>query len=130
MKSSTDLSFQLHYIQFVWKREWFDETCLLVLAFLSTARHKVVQSSKTVGNAFSQADKHQFLYLHVVNQNWGDVSPNVLGAYCLDTGLPCNSDHSTTVVKVNYVTVRNEGMYLQNSESSLRIKIKQILNCF
>jgi len=41
MKSSTDLSFQLHYIQFVWKRKWFNETYLLLLAFLSTAHHKV-----------------------------------------------------------------------------------------
>ena len=55
MKSSTDLSFQLHYIQFVWKREWFDETCLLLLAFLSTARHKVVQSSKTGRECFQSS---------------------------------------------------------------------------
>ena len=58
------------------------------------------------------------------------MSPNVLGAYCIDTGLPCNSDHNTPMVKVNYLTVRDKGMYLQNSKSSLRIKIKQILNCF
>lgn len=27
--------------------------------------------------------------------NCGDVSPNVLGAFCLDTGLPCDFNHST-----------------------------------
>jgi neutral ceramidase len=27
--------------------------------------------------------------------NSGDVSPNVLGAFCLDTGLPCHFNHST-----------------------------------
>ncbi|CAI9106900.1 OLC1v1006147C1 [Oldenlandia corymbosa var. corymbosa] len=27
--------------------------------------------------------------------NCGDVSPNVLGAFCIDTGLPCDFNHST-----------------------------------
>jgi Neutral/alkaline non-lysosomal ceramidase, N-terminal len=27
--------------------------------------------------------------------NCGDVSPNVLGTFCIDTGLPCDFNHST-----------------------------------
>lgn len=27
--------------------------------------------------------------------NCGDVSPNTLGTFCIDTGLPCDFNHST-----------------------------------
>ena len=32
--------------------------------------------------------------------NEGDVSPNILGAHCIDTGLPCDPVHSTCNGKV------------------------------
>ena len=32
--------------------------------------------------------------------NEGDVSPNTKGAHCLDTGLPCDFNHSTCNGKV------------------------------
>ena len=90
---------------------------------------RILSLASRVRNALKQADRPQFVSAFC-QSNCGDVSPNVLGAYCIDTGLPCNSDHNTPMVKVNYLTVRDKGMYLQNSKSSLRIKIKQILNCF
>ncbi|KAG2690739.1 hypothetical protein I3760_09G204300 [Carya illinoinensis] len=47
-----------------------------------------------VRNAFRQADRPQFISAFC-QSNCGDVSPNVLGAYCIDTGLSCDFDHST-----------------------------------
>jgi neutral ceramidase len=34
------------------------------------------------------------LFLHSASQT-EDVSPNVLGTFCIDTGLPCDFNHST-----------------------------------
>eukprot|EP01018_Ginkgo_biloba_P019683 Gb_04896 [translate_table: standard] len=50
----------------------------------SSVEHRVRSSNKmpTLVAAFCQS-------------NVGDVSPNVLGAFCLDTGLPCDFNHSS-----------------------------------
>ena len=37
--------------------------------------------------------------------NEGDVSPNTKGAHCLDTGLPCEFNHSTCNGKVGVVCI-------------------------
>ncbi|KAG6693140.1 neutral ceramidase 2-like [Carya illinoinensis] len=47
-----------------------------------------------VRNALSQADRPQFVSAFC-QSNCGDVSPNVLGAYCIDTGLRCDFSQST-----------------------------------
>ncbi|XP_022767649.1 neutral ceramidase 2 isoform X3 [Durio zibethinus] len=54
--------------------------------FLSVARR--------VRNALRQADRPQFVSAFC-QSNCGDVSPNTLGAFCIDTGLPCDFNHST-----------------------------------
>ncbi|KAI8523675.1 hypothetical protein RHMOL_Rhmol13G0091500 [Rhododendron molle] len=54
--------------------------------FMSVARR--------VRSALRQADKPSFLSAFC-QSNCGDVSPNVLGAFCIDTGLPCEFNHST-----------------------------------
>ncbi|PSR86146.1 Neutral ceramidase [Actinidia chinensis var. chinensis] len=54
--------------------------------FLSVARR--------VRSALRQADKPRFVSAFC-QTNCGDVSPNVLGAFCIDTGLSCDFDHST-----------------------------------
>ncbi|GFY83728.1 Neutral/alkaline non-lysosomal ceramidase [Actinidia rufa] len=41
-----------------------------------------------------KADRPQFVSAFC-QTNVGDVSPNVLGAFCIDTGLPCDFNHST-----------------------------------
>lgn len=47
-----------------------------------------------VRNALKRADKPQFVSAFC-QSNCGDVSPNVLGAFCIDSGLPCDFNHST-----------------------------------
>ncbi|KAK6145295.1 hypothetical protein DH2020_022115 [Rehmannia glutinosa] len=47
-----------------------------------------------VRSALRQADRPRFVSAFC-QTNCGDVSPNVLGAFCIDTGLPCDFNHST-----------------------------------
>ncbi|XP_023906780.1 neutral ceramidase 2 isoform X2 [Quercus suber] len=54
----------------------------------------ILSFASRVRNALKQADRPQFVSAFC-QSNCGDVSPNVLGAYCTDTGLPCDFDHST-----------------------------------
>lgn len=55
---------------------------------------RILSSSRRVRDAFRNADKPQFVSAFC-QSNCGDVSPNVLGAFCIDTGLPCDFNHST-----------------------------------
>lgn len=55
---------------------------------------RILSLASRVRNALKQADRPQFVSAFC-QSNCGDVSPNVLGAYCTDTGLPCDFDHST-----------------------------------
>lgn len=50
--------------------------------------------ARRVRNTLRQADKPAFVSAFC-QSNCGDVSPNVLGAFCTDTGLPCDFNHST-----------------------------------
>uniref|UniRef100_A0A5B7A7W5 Neutral ceramidase n=1 Tax=Davidia involucrata TaxID=16924 RepID=A0A5B7A7W5_DAVIN len=54
--------------------------------FLSVARR--------VRSALRLSDKPRFVSAFC-QSNCGDVSPNVLGAFCIDTGIPCDFNHST-----------------------------------
>ncbi|XP_020676863.1 neutral ceramidase 2 [Dendrobium catenatum] len=47
-----------------------------------------------VRNTFSQGSQQNFVSAFC-QTNCGDVSPNVLGTFCIDTGLPCDFNHST-----------------------------------
>ncbi|KAL7124830.1 hypothetical protein ABFS83_14G075100 [Erythranthe nasuta] len=50
--------------------------------------------ARRVRSALRQTDRPKFVSAFC-QSNCGDVSPNVLGAFCLDTGLPCDFNHST-----------------------------------
>ncbi|KAJ9694880.1 hypothetical protein PVL29_010381 [Vitis rotundifolia] len=50
--------------------------------------------SRRVRSALRHADKPQFISAFC-QSNCGDVSPNVLGTFCIDSGLPCDFYHST-----------------------------------
>ncbi|CAK7333571.1 unnamed protein product [Dovyalis caffra] len=50
--------------------------------------------AKRVRNSLRHIDRPQFVSAFC-QSNCGDVSPNVLGAFCIDTGLPCDFNHST-----------------------------------
>ncbi|OMO97418.1 hypothetical protein COLO4_14630 [Corchorus olitorius] len=54
--------------------------------FLSVARR--------VRNALRQAERPQYVSAFC-QSNCGDVSPNTLGAFCIDTGKSCDFNHST-----------------------------------
>ena len=41
--------------------------------------------------------------------NLGDVSPNINGSFCMDTGLPCEMEHSTCNGKNEMCTGRGPG---------------------
>ncbi|GAU13447.1 hypothetical protein TSUD_127440 [Trifolium subterraneum] len=55
---------------------------------------KTSSVTKRVRGATRNVDKPRFVAAFC-QPNSGDVSPNVLGAFCLDTGLPCHFNHST-----------------------------------
>lgn len=50
--------------------------------------------SKRVRGSLQAVDKPNFVAAFA-QSNCGDVTPNVLGAFCTDTGLPCDFNHST-----------------------------------
>lgn len=55
---------------------------------------RISSVARRVRSALRQADRPQFVSAFC-QSNCGDVSPNVLGAFCIDTGLPCEFNHST-----------------------------------
>ncbi|KAL5550130.1 hypothetical protein UlMin_000306 [Ulmus minor] len=55
---------------------------------------RLLSSEKRVRNASKKPGRPQFVSAFC-QSNCGDVSPNVLGAFCIDTGLPCDFEHST-----------------------------------
>ncbi|KAL0865319.1 hypothetical protein Bca101_044437 [Brassica carinata] len=55
---------------------------------------RISSSARRVRSALRKADRPGFVSAFC-QTNCGDVSPNVLGAFCLDTGLPCDFNHST-----------------------------------
>ncbi|KFK25279.1 hypothetical protein AALP_AA8G091200 [Arabis alpina] len=56
--------------------------------------------------------------------NCGDVSPNTLGTFCIDTGLPCDFNHSTCNGKNEFCYGRGPG-YPDEFESTRIIGEKQ-----
>lgn len=55
---------------------------------------KFLSMSRRVRSVLRQGNKPRFVAAFC-QTNCGDVSPNVLGAFCIDTGLPCDFNHST-----------------------------------
>ncbi|KAK9049412.1 hypothetical protein SSX86_031619 [Deinandra increscens subsp. villosa] len=61
------------------------------------------------------SDKPQFVSAFC-QSNCGDVSPNVLGAFCIDTGLPCDFNQSTCNGKNELCYGRGPGYVIINNE--------------
>ncbi|KAL5178160.1 Neutral ceramidase 1 [Glycine soja] len=69
----------------------------LATSFQSPPGRPVTKTSsvaKRVRSAHRKVGKRRFVSAFC-QSNCGDVSPNVLGAFCIDTGLPCDFNHST-----------------------------------
>lgn len=65
--------------------------------FGSSPGRRVTRSlsvARRVRSSLRQAERPQFISAFC-QSNCGDVSPNVLGAFCIDTGLPCDFNQST-----------------------------------
>ncbi|CAI0393001.1 unnamed protein product [Linum tenue] len=72
---------------------------------------------------YKKADKPSFVSAFC-QSNCGDVSPNVLGAFCKDTGLPCDFNHSTCGGKNELCVARGPG-YPDEFESTRVIGERQ-----
>ncbi|KAK6793268.1 hypothetical protein RDI58_006721 [Solanum bulbocastanum] len=55
---------------------------------------RLMSVARRVRSALRLADRPKFVSAFC-QSNCGDVSPNVLGTFCIDTGLPCDFNHST-----------------------------------
>lgn len=55
---------------------------------------RYLSATRRVRSAFRQGVRPKFVSAFC-QSNCGDVSPNVLGTFCIDTGLPCDFNHST-----------------------------------
>ncbi|CAB4284653.1 unnamed protein product [Prunus armeniaca] len=74
-----------------------NELMKLAASFQSSQGQIVTSLSsfaRRVRNALRKTERSQFVSAFC-QSNCGDVSPNVLGAFCIDTGLPCDFNHST-----------------------------------
>lgn len=72
-----------------------------------------------------QAGKPKFVSAFC-QSNCGDVSPNVLGTFCIDTGLPCDFNHSTCNGKNELCYGRGPG-YPDEFESTRIIGERQFI---
>ncbi|KAL5709273.1 ceramidase [Ranunculus cassubicifolius] len=78
-------------------RKKYDELKYLAASFQSSGGRRATRLLSVVRRVRSdsrQADKPKFVSAFC-QTNCGDVSPNVLGAFCTDTGLPCDFNQST-----------------------------------
>lgn len=94
-----------------------NELMKLAASFQSSQGRIVTRLSsvaRRVRNALMKAERPQFVSAFC-QSNCGDVSPNVLGAFCIDTGLPCDFNHSTCNGKNELCYGRGPGyMFLQS----------------
>ncbi|CAN1329112.1 Neutral ceramidase 1 [Linum perenne] len=84
---------------------------------------KILNVAHRVRSALRKADKPSFVS-SFCQSNCGDVSPNVLGAFCTDTGLPCDFNHSTCGGKNELCIARGPG-YPDEFESTRIIGDRQ-----
>ncbi|XP_020584682.1 neutral ceramidase-like [Phalaenopsis equestris] len=77
-----------------------------------------------VRNSFTEGSQQNFVSAFC-QSNCGDVSPNVLGAFCIDTGLPCDFNHSTCNGKNELCYGRGPG-YPDEFESTRIIGDRQL----
>ncbi|EOA28982.1 hypothetical protein CARUB_v10025234mg [Capsella rubella] len=72
-----------------------NQTRLLdIAASYKSSRGKSVDKSLDAKIRVRNASKRRFVSAFC-QSNCGDVSPNTLGTFCIDTGLPCDFNHST-----------------------------------
>ncbi|CAO2204067.1 unnamed protein product [Urochloa humidicola] len=71
-----------------------DDLIRLASSYKASGGMEIPSASITRLIRSAQENKPKFVSAFC-QSNCGDVSPNVLGAFCTDTGLPCDFNHST-----------------------------------
>lgn len=77
--------------------ENLDELKKLASSFQASRGRQLIMSlssTRRVRSILGQGNRPKFVSAFC-QSNCGDVSPNTLGAFCNDTGLPCDFNHST-----------------------------------
>lgn len=71
-----------------------DDLVQLASSYEASGGRRLSSSSITKRIRSTQQNRPKFVSAFC-QSNCGDVSPNVLGTFCIDTGLPCDFNHST-----------------------------------
>ncbi|XP_073006733.1 neutral ceramidase-like [Typha latifolia] len=75
--------------------ENFDDLVHLASSFEASGGRRLASSASIMQRIRSSQLNGPKFVSAFCQSNCGDVSPNVLGTYCIDTGLPCDFNHST-----------------------------------
>ncbi|CAH8265123.1 unnamed protein product [Arabidopsis lyrata] len=94
-----------------------------IAATYKSSRGHSVDKSLDVKTRVRNTSKRKFVSAFC-QSNCGDVSPNTLGTFCIDTGLPCDFNHSTCNGKNELCYGRGPG-YPDEFESTRIIGEKQ-----
>nr|ATP85026.1 neutral ceramidase [Amorphophallus muelleri] len=108
-------------------RENYKNFTQLASSFPATGGERVtsfLSSTQRVRSIFRQGNRPAFVSAFC-QSNCGDVSPNVLGAFCIDTGRPCDFNHSTCNGKNELCYGRGPG-YPDEFESTRIIGERQL----
>lgn len=107
-------------------QENLDELKQIASSFQASGGRRLTRSlsmTRRVRSQLRQGNKPKFVSAFC-QSNCGDVSPNTLGAFCNDTGLPCDFNHSTCNGKNELCYGRGPG-YPDEFESTRIIGDKQ-----
>ncbi|XP_062206201.1 neutral ceramidase [Phragmites australis] len=102
-----------------------DDLVQLASSYEASGGRRLSGSSITRRIRSSQQNRPKFVSAFC-QSNCGDVSPNVLGTFCIDTGLPCDFNHSTCNGKNELCYGRGPG-YPDEFESTRIIGNRQFL---
>ncbi|TVU35867.1 hypothetical protein EJB05_17774 [Eragrostis curvula] len=102
-----------------------DDLIQLASSYEASGGRRLSGSSITRLIRSTREDKSKFVSAFC-QSNCGDVSPNVLGTFCIDTGLPCDFNHSTCNGKNELCYGRGPG-YPDEFESTRVIGNRQFL---
>ncbi|CAO2165609.1 unnamed protein product [Urochloa humidicola] len=102
-----------------------DDLVQLASSYEASGGRRLSGSSITKRIRSTQQNKPKFVSAFC-QSNCGDVSPNVLGTFCIDTGLPCDFNHSTCNGKNELCYGRGPG-YPDEFESTRIIGNRQFL---
>ncbi|KAL6842754.1 hypothetical protein ACP4OV_027598 [Aristida adscensionis] len=105
--------------------EMSDDLIRLASSYEASGGRQLSSSSITRRIRSTQQNKPKFVSAFC-QSNCGDVSPNVLGTFCIDTGLPCDFNHSTCNGKNELCYGRGPG-YPDEFESTRIIGNRQFL---